>query len=85
MAKFNKFEIRKIGNAYEIVKWNENNSFHSTCFTVGYLIWDKKNEGFDFKSCGIRYLQHREEGLEEWILAWCKMKEIEYKYKEDDE
>jgi hypothetical protein len=42
------------------------------CFTVGTLVWDPKEAGFSFKSCGLRYLRHRKEGLEDFILTFCK-------------
>lgn len=27
------------------------------CYTVGWLEWDEKGGGFDFKSCGLRWLE----------------------------
>lgn len=85
MAKFNQFEIRPLGNSFELIKWNENNSFNNTCFTIAWIRWDEKSGDFDFESVGTRYLKHREEGLEKWILAWCEMKKIEFNYKEEEE
>lgn len=41
------------------------------CFSIGTVIWDKKNESFEFKSCGLRYLEHRIDGLENFILEFC--------------
>ena len=87
MAKFKDFEIRIISDyqrKFEIVKWKESNSFNHTCFTIGYLEWDEKEGAFNFKSCGTRYLKYREDGLEKWILAWCEMKKIEFKYEEEE-
>lgn len=53
------------------------------CFSIGELIWDRKEPGFEFESCGLRYFEHRIDGLEEWILEFCKKKE-EYLREEDE-
>lgn len=81
-VKFNSFEIRGEGDKFELVKWQGKG-----CFVVGWLEWDRNEEYFSFRSCGLRYLQYRENGLAEWLLAWCKMKEIEYHFaaKEEEE
>ena len=42
------------------------------CFSVAMLTWDKKEQSFDFESVGLRYLQHRVDGLEDYILKFCK-------------
>ena len=84
MARFNKFEIRSSRSHFELVKWSENNSFNNHCFTIGLLKWNDKERTFNFESIGLRYFQHREEGLEQWILAWCEMKKIEFEHKEDE-
>ena len=79
-VKFKSFEIRGEGDKYELVKWQGKG-----CFVVGWLEWDRKEEYFSFRSCGLRYLQYRENGLADWLLAWCKMKEIEYHFAAGDE
>ena len=79
-VKFKSFEIRGEGDKYELVKWQGKG-----CFVVGWLEWDRKNECFSFRSCGLRYLQYRENGLAEWLLAWCKMKEVEYHFAAGEE
>ena len=64
---------------FDIVKYQKkDNSEKEYCFTIGTLSWNKENEWFEFTSCGLRYLQEREDGLEKWILAFCKMKEVEF-------
>lgn len=84
--RFKSFEIRKptfIGEPptpdyykynFDVVRWADDNTH---CFTIGSLHWDKKNAGFEFKSCGLRYLQYAEPGLNEWLLLVCKVKEFE--------
>ena len=47
------------------------------CFSVASLNWDRKEGWFNFKSVGTRYLEHRIDGLEEWILEFCEMMEKE--------
>lgn len=95
--KFKNFEIRKctfIGDPptpdyhkwnFDLVKrdkWNDNGVEKDYCFSIGHLEYNRKELCFEFRSCGLRYLKHREEGLEEWLLKWCEMKEVEYKYEE---
>ena len=65
---------------YELVKWQDGGH----CFVIGYLDWDR--EGFEFRSCGTRYLQHRENGLEKWLLAWCTFmtEQIHFEQEEED-
>lgn len=80
---------------FNLVKWETRETFEAIdgntgenklsseyCYVIGQLIWDAKEKGFDFESLGLRYLEHRTEGLEEWILAFAKMKEIEFSYLE---
>ena len=91
--RFKNFEIRQcafIGNPptsdyhkwnFDLVKWADDNSH---CWSIGHLEWNRKESCFEFRSCGLRYLQYREDGLEGWLLKWCELKAIEYKYIEED-
>lgn len=90
MHTFKNFQIRKctfIGDPptpdyhkwnFDVVKWEDD-----YCWSIGHLEWDHKELGFQFMSTGLRYLKDREDGLEEWLIQWCKLKEIEYKHEED--
>lgn len=92
--KFKQFEIRKptllcepptedyYKYNFDIVKWDED-SDGKWCFSIGTLRWDKEEFSFRFESVLTRYLEVREDGLEEWLLAWCDMKAVEYKYEEE--
>ena len=42
------------------------------CYSIGGLIWNKKECAFTFESVGLRYLQHRVDGLEDYILKFCE-------------
>ena len=91
--RFKQFEIRKItflGNQptedyhkynFDLVKWSGDNSH---CWSIGTLRWNKKEPCFEFESVGTRYLEYREDGLEEWLLKWCELKEIEYEHEENN-
>ena len=59
---------------HEIRDWFTGEKKISTryCFTVGTLIWDPKEQCFSFESCGLRYLEHRIDGLEEWIIKFSE-------------
>ena len=70
---------------FDLVKWYNHESWEvydvdigkktistRSCFSVGTLIWDEKDCYFEFKSCGLRYLRHRVDGLEQFILDFCE-------------
>ena len=97
--RFKNFEIRKctfIGDPptpdyhkwnFDIVKWTRgtvNGIEKDYCFSIGHLEWNRKEPCFEFRSIGTRYLEYREDGLEEWLLKWCELKEIEYEYENED-
>ena len=77
--RFKSFEIRGEGDTFELVKWHSNKGY----FILGWLEWNHEEKSFSFQSNGMRYLQYRM--LAEWILKWCELKEIEYKYEEEEE
>ena len=54
------------------------------CFTVASLDWNKKELGFKFSSCGLRYLEHYIDGLNEFVLDFCKMMEKELAGDDDE-
>lgn len=73
---------------FDLVKWEDHEPYEVTdgytgkkkmssrhCFSIGSLTWDTKEYGFDFKSCGLRYLEHRVDGLEQFILDFCETME----------
>ena len=75
---------------FDLVKWEEHEPHEVTdfytgekyistryCFTIATLLWDKKEQSFDFESCGLRYLEYRVDGLEKFILDFCEMMEKE--------
>lgn len=83
---------------YRIIKWvqreepveitdlSTNRKTMSTeyCFTIGELNWNKKEGCFDFESSGLRFFEHYIDGLNEWIMEFCKDKQQEYLSEEDD-
>ena len=56
-----------------MVEWSVD---HSHCWSIGSLRYRTNGDGFDFESVGLRYLEDREEGLEEVILKWCELQEM---------
>jgi hypothetical protein len=93
MMRFKQFEIRKptfIGDGpgeeyfkynFDLVKWADDNSY---CWSIGHLEYNRKESCFEFRSVGSRYFECREPGLEEWVMKWCELKEIEYEYEENE-
>lgn len=69
---------------FSVVKYQkEEDSDKEHCFTIATLSWNKEAECFKFTSCGLRYLQEREDNLEKWLYAFCKMKEVEFEEEKD--
>lgn len=69
---------------FDLVKWEnhepikaidgrtgEKKEFARSCYSIGKLTWDNKDQNFEFQSVGLRYLENRIDGLEEWILEFC--------------
>lgn len=45
------------------------------CYSVGNLEYNAKEPCFEFKSCGLRWLEaHPDEDVENWIIKWCDYK-----------
>ena len=73
---------------FELVKWYDHNPVPVTdgrtgekkmstrsCFVVAWLEWNAKEPCFEFKSCGLRWLEaHPDEDVENWIIKWCDYK-----------
>lgn len=70
---------------FDLVKWRNHSPIDGfdlytgnkkittrSCFSVGALIWHDDDCYFEFKSCGLRYLKHRVDGLEQFILDFCE-------------
>lgn len=78
---------------FDLVKWEDHEPYEVIdgytgekkmssrhCFSIGSLTWNPKEEWFNFKSCGLRYLEYRIDGLEEFILDFCKTMEMQLSY-----
>ena len=81
---------------FDLVKWeedercetadwktNEKKISNRSCFSIARLCWNSKEPCFKLESVGLRYLEYREDGLEEWLIKWCALKEVEFRYEED--
>ena len=77
-------------HTFDLVKWVEHEPYEVTdfytgekfmqtrhCYSVGTLVWDERESGWEFESVGRRYLEERIDGLEEFILDFCEMMEKE--------
>lgn len=78
--RFKNFEARPThpgkdsdGNLqYEVVKWHETHNF---CWVIGFLTC-KGIGRWDFRSVGLRYFDDREDGLEEYLKAYCNLIDV---------
>ena len=89
-VRFKDFEIRPavridgtiILNKYDVVKWQEYKNKPS-CFSIAFITYNEKEEACDFVSVGKRYLKYRENGLEEWIMAFINLIEVQKQFDEN--
>ena len=45
------------------------------CYSVAHMVYDEREDWFDFKSIGLRWLEeHPDIDVENWIVDWCKYK-----------
>lgn len=73
---------------FDVVKWEsdtpieaidivdgKSKTFTEYCYSVGNLIYNPKEPCFEFKSCGLRWLEAKpDEDVMNWILKWCEYK-----------
>lgn len=75
---------------FDLVKWeeteprniidgitDENKTSTEFCFSIGHLIWNPNEQDFYFESVGMRYFEHRIDGLEKWIMKFSEFKRVE--------
>ena len=84
-GKYKGFQIRDVAYLgepptdippiFDVVKWDSNGSINEYCYTVGTLEYNAKEPCFEFKSCGLRWLEaHPDKDVENWIIKWCDYK-----------
>lgn len=77
--KWHNFEIRKRNEngQYELVFWATKDG----CFAIALIDYDYESRGFNIKSVGLRLFQYWEQGLEEYVLRYLDLLQLQY---EDD-
>lgn len=87
--KFKNFEIRPykhfngsyVDGKYELVKWNSTGN----CFVVAFIEYDTGEQWWDFRGVGLRYQEHYEDGLNEFILKYLAVLLLVEKAKHEEE
>lgn len=75
-------------NDWDIVLWQDHDPIEVTdgrtgekristrgCMSVAFLRWDNKEGGYDFESCGLRWLEYGTEDAAKWIYAFAQFAE----------
>lgn len=83
---------RDCPNEYDLVKWvhteprevidgrtGKKKISTKYCYSIGRLIWDEKEEYFEFRSQGMRFLEAYEDGLNQFILDFANRRENGHK------
>ena len=53
------------------------------CFSVAFLEWNDKEQCWEMRSVGTRFLEYYEEGLCEFILKWLELTDLTRKFTEE--
>lgn len=83
---FKDFEIRRTNEEkykFELVKWTRDDHGRY-CFVVGFLTYDTDGQTFEFESVGLRYMEHYQTGLNDFVLRWCELEELIIDAEEND-
>ena len=73
---FKDFEFRPLERyKYELVKWQTNGSY----LTVGFVSHNKDN-CWKFEGVGMRYQEYYVEGLNEFVLKYVELLQLQKKY-----
>ena len=60
---------------YDVVRWEKDNGGRDYCWSVGHLEYNAKEPCFEFKSCGLRWLEAKpDEDVMNWVIKWCEYK-----------
>ena len=79
---------KDIPPTYDVVKWEQHEPCEvidaktgekkiatEHCYTVGWLVYDEKEPCFDFKSCGLRWLEEEPTpDVSHWLVKWAEYK-----------
>lgn len=82
---------------FDVVKWDEHvlpivttdfktgekEAKTEFCYSVGRLVYNRKEPCFNFKSIGLRWLEeHPSEEVERWLIKWAeyKLEELNEEY-----
>ena len=77
---FKDFEFRPAGkDRYELVKWSTNRHKDRSCITIGFVSADEDN-CWKFEGVGMRYQQYYVEGLNEFVLKYVELLQLQKKY-----
>jgi len=82
--RFKSFEVRPLPDKdrYELVKYASDGSY---CWVVSFIEWDGHEEDWHLNNVGYRYLEDREDGLEEFLLAYLELMRICKRANEQEE
>ena len=65
---------RSFGTRLTTTKTGKEKTIDQYCYSVGRLEWDEKEEGFNFKSIGLRWLESNPSTkVIKMILGFCEM------------
>lgn len=72
----NKYAIEKWVDCepHEATDWNTGKKvmIERYCYVIAELTWDEHEKWFEFSSVGMRYIEDRKDGLEEFIISFVE-------------
>ena len=88
--KYDVVKWAKPDKPYEAFSWDEKKNemvkklFTEYCFTVGTLVWNRKEPCFEFESCGLRWLEEKpSETVVDMVLKFAEEKAKELEAEDD--
>ena len=68
-------QVVKTPDGERVTTLYDGSHLNEYCYTVGTLEYNAKEPCFEFKSCGLRWLEaHPDKDVENWIIKWCDYK-----------
>lgn len=72
---------------YQVVVWNKEppgGDFEEYCFAIAQIYYDQKEEQWELRSYGTRFLTYYDEGLARYIDRYIDLLEVIREGKEDE-
>ena len=67
-------------DTYDLVKWQTESGERKTNFVVATISYNDKEPSWEFKSCGMKFLKYYEDGLNEFVIKYIELLDLQKRY-----